>query len=138
MIKQKTGKYDFDEWDRIIKNTPDNCAYCGKEWKTGTIQRFIIEGERREPLCNIDCAIKLTYKRCEECCDRALSLAERASELLKIKRKKAEQMKKENNKNDQCPKCKIGKLKLISDTSHLVVYGCNQCKYKREIIPPDV
>lgn len=39
---------------------------------------------------------------------------------------------------EQCPKCNTGKLELISDSSHLVVYECNRCEYKREIIPPDV
>ena len=65
MIKEQKDnkiKSDYEGYSDIIKNMPDDCACCGKQHPVGTIQHIQILGEKREPVCNIDCAIKLSER----------------------------------------------------------------------------
>jgi hypothetical protein len=59
---QQGTKNNFDGYCDIIKNMPDSCANCGKEHPVGTIQHITVLGVKREPVCNIDCAIGLSEK----------------------------------------------------------------------------
>lgn len=60
--KDNKIKSNYDGYSDIIANMPDTCANCGKEHPVGTIQHIQVLGGRKEPVCNIACAIGLSEK----------------------------------------------------------------------------
>ena len=54
-------KSDMEKYAEFVTNMPVECAACRKPHpKEGrTIQYIKILGDKREPVCNVDCAIKL-------------------------------------------------------------------------------
>ena len=57
--KEKT---EFEKWNDHFKNLPIECRFCYKQHSKESIQYISVYEGRREPVCNIECAIKFAER----------------------------------------------------------------------------
>ena len=80
---KKEKKSDQELFADYIKNMPTECAACHKAHKPDekTIQYIRLLGDKREPVCNVECAINLAQRWKDQYLDMAIEMQHRIKEL---------------------------------------------------------
>lgn len=80
---------NFKGYSRVIKDMPYHCTHCRAKVAKDKIQHINIEGNKKEPFCNIDCAIAETRRRRKQYVKLKEQIEQREIELTYLKNQEA-------------------------------------------------